>query len=406
MQKTTLASKSKANPFRPGAGHQPMYLAGREEHLEVFTELLHQELILQNPVLIGRRGIGKTSLLLVMQQIALQSGWLWSGSNLSESASLSEESIAVRILSDLSKITSSCPVASIPNISIGFDAKEQKSYVYADYGFLLNFYRATPGLVADKLKAVLEIGWQCVQMTKNINGVVFAYDEAQLIFDSPKNQTYGLSLLIDTFQHLQAKGYNFLLILAGLPGLLPKLVASRSFSDRMFKVMNLDLLTNNQTTQAVNLALKQAGEGYFPKPITDKIFRLSGGYPYFVQYYAREVWQIFHLNRQSVQNSIDFDSITAKLDLDYFDLSMHKLPDQDHRLVLVIAKMGKGVFSVGELTHFAEKNNFKIGDRTTVTRILNSLIEKGVIFKEKRAKYQFSVPGFSEYLERSEREID
>ena len=45
------------NPFRPGAGHMPLYLAGRKEESMEFKKLLNQKIILQNLVLTGLRGV-------------------------------------------------------------------------------------------------------------------------------------------------------------------------------------------------------------------------------------------------------------------------------------------------------------------------------------------------------------
>ncbi len=36
------------NPFRPGAGHMPPYLAGREHEKQEFLTFLNQKTILQN----------------------------------------------------------------------------------------------------------------------------------------------------------------------------------------------------------------------------------------------------------------------------------------------------------------------------------------------------------------------
>lgn len=51
------------NPFRPGAGHPPPYLAGREEEKREFARLLGQSPMMTNLVLTGLRGVGKTVLL-------------------------------------------------------------------------------------------------------------------------------------------------------------------------------------------------------------------------------------------------------------------------------------------------------------------------------------------------------
>jgi predicted ATPase len=43
-----------------------------------------------NMVLTGLRGVGKTVLLETLKPIAVQAGWLWAGTDLSESTSVSE----------------------------------------------------------------------------------------------------------------------------------------------------------------------------------------------------------------------------------------------------------------------------------------------------------------------------
>jgi len=68
-----------ANPFRPGAGHMPPYLAGRQKEKEEFLRLLNQNAILENLVLTGLRGVGKTVLLDTFKPLAIERDWLWSG---------------------------------------------------------------------------------------------------------------------------------------------------------------------------------------------------------------------------------------------------------------------------------------------------------------------------------------
>src|SRR5437660_1558019 len=89
------------NPFRPGAGHMPPYLAGRQAEEMEFKRLLQQDPILKNVILTGLRGVGKTVLLETFRPIAIQEKWGWVGTDLSESASITEERIATRILTDL-----------------------------------------------------------------------------------------------------------------------------------------------------------------------------------------------------------------------------------------------------------------------------------------------------------------
>ena len=78
------------NPYRPGAGHMPPYLAGRQREYAEFDRLLAQEEIFENLVLTGLRGVGKTVLLETFKPRAMSRGWLWATADLSESASISE----------------------------------------------------------------------------------------------------------------------------------------------------------------------------------------------------------------------------------------------------------------------------------------------------------------------------
>ncbi len=84
----SISQEKISNPFRPGAGHMPPYLAGRQAEQHEFAALLKQRPILKNLVLTGLRGVGKTVLLETFKPISVDDNWLWVGTDLSESASV------------------------------------------------------------------------------------------------------------------------------------------------------------------------------------------------------------------------------------------------------------------------------------------------------------------------------
>jgi len=200
MTKSTFA-----NPFRPGAGHMPPYLAGRQQEKDEFLRLLSQQTVLENFVLTGLRGVGKTVLLDTFKPLAIEQGWLWVGTDLSESTSIDESRIAVRLMTDLAPLTSSVILThDLPAIGFGRTAKRVRRRL--DFNTMSEFYNATPGLASDKLKAVLEMVWSCLRQQK-VKGVLFAYDEAQNLADHATTNEYPLSLMLDVFQSLQ-KNYD------------------------------------------------------------------------------------------------------------------------------------------------------------------------------------------------------
>ena len=77
----------------------PPYFAGRETEKGEFRKLLGQDTILENLVLTGLRGAGKTVLLEIFTPMAFEAGWVWLGTDLSESTSVfSENHLALRLL--------------------------------------------------------------------------------------------------------------------------------------------------------------------------------------------------------------------------------------------------------------------------------------------------------------------
>ena len=278
------------NPFRPGAGQRPPYLAGREKEKEDFKKLLKQQIVTRNMIITGLRGTGKTVLLEEFKPIALSSGWFWAGTELSESASVSEETIAIRILTDLSILTSN--LLSVRHEGTGFASEADA--VSLDYQSLETYYRQQPGLVADKLKNTLEYIWNGIKTIPQIKGIVFAYDEAQEMNDQERSGQFPLSVLLDVFQNLQRKVFPFILLLVGLPTLYPKVVETRGYSERMFDVDVLGSLSFEESKQAISVPINEKKSLInFSESSIDLIAKTSGGYPYFIQFICWQHWFLF-----------------------------------------------------------------------------------------------------------------
>ena len=161
---------------------------------------------MENMVLTGLRGVGKTVLLDSFKPEAIRRGWLWVGTDLSESTSVSEETMAIRLCTDLAPVTSGVVVAVDEVRHAGFATAADTIRRTLGYRELIDIYSNTPGLALDKLKTVLELAWGALSKSQNVPGIVFAYDEAQNLSDQSAKEQYPLSLLLDTFQSLQRKG--------------------------------------------------------------------------------------------------------------------------------------------------------------------------------------------------------
>ncbi len=397
------------NPFRPGAGHMPPHLAGREKEIEEFRHLLEQDTILKNLVLTGLRGLGKTVLLETFKPMAMSQGWLWAGTDLSESTSISEDNMAIRLLTDLAVATSSIVYTSKEKKGAGFARRSERVDVTLNYSTLREIYDSIPGLISDKLKGTLEIVWISLKDT-GYRGIIFAYDEAQNLADHTARDQFPLSLLLDLFQSLQRKECRFMLALTGLPTLFPKLVEARTFAERMFTILFLGPLSEKETTEAIRKPIEQEGCPIEIRPKSIRtIWGFTRGYPYFIQYVCREVFDVWVQASEIGKKPppVPLDEITRKLDSDFFSGRWARATDRQRELLRVIAELPNydGEFTVQEIVeHPSNQKADKLFGGSHVNQILAALSDAGLVYKNRHGKYSLAVPLLGDFVRRQRKQ--
>lgn len=392
------------NPYQPGAGHSPPHLAGRQAERAEFRRLLGQTTILENAILTGIRGIGKTSLLRdFFKTDALAAGWLWVENDMSESASNNEAQLITRILADLGVKIGGMTVARNERTAIGFVAATDTTEVKADYQFLSAVAETTPGLASDKLKAVLSLTWEILRRQNNKpSGVVFAYDEAQNMSDHDKLGEFPLSMLLDVFSSLQRQGMPYMLVLTGLPPLFSKLVESRTFAERMFRVIQLNNLNREEAKQAM-LNPVENDRVIFKRfeRLHSGIHNTTRGYPYFIQYWCRELYEYMHSAGAREKDVVE--RIRRKLDADFFDGRWQQLTDRERDLLRIVAGFlsdSQDEFTVQQISKLPSDSDIKKISPSHVNQMLNNLSQKGMVFKNRHGRYALAVPLLADYIRR------
>ena len=395
-----------SNPFRPGAGHHPPHLAGRHEEREEFRRLLGQSTILENMVLTGLRGVGKTVLLDSFKPLAMSLGWVWVGTDLSESTSISEHNMAIRLCTDLSPVTSSLVVETEEVRRVGFAADTDQISRTLTYQVLIELYKHIPGLSLDKIKGVLEIAWRALSKEQHVRGIIFAYDEAQNLADQSAKDQFPLSLLLDCFQSLQRKGLPLMLVLTGLPTLFPKLVEARTFSERMFRVVFLQSLNKSESEEAIREPVEDAE---CPVRLSDDsvntIINMSGGYPYFIQFICREVYDAFIQRIDKGKSaSVPTAGIEQKLDTDFFAGRWARASDRQRALLFVISRLEScdDEFTVQEVVEESKRALDKSFSSSHVNQMLVALASQGLVYKNRHGKYSFAVPLLGQFISRQD----
>ena len=335
----------------------------------------------------------------------MQRGWLWVGADLSESMTVDEERLATRILTDLAVATSNlvCDQREVRRPGLG----GQRDLLDAtlNYTTLRAVYEQTRGLVADRLKAALAFVWLTARASpKPPRGIVFAYDEAQNMADHAGKDEYPLSVMLDVFQSIQRQGAPFLLALTGLPTLFPKLVEARTYAERMFRVLFLSRLDPPDVREAIVKPIQEDG---CPITFTEESIRQieshSAGYPYFIQFICHEAFDVFvsQVTTGWTNPSVPIREITAKLDSDFFAGRWSRVTDRQRDLLYVVSRLDpESEFSVQEIVELSRELPVKGFSPSHASQILATLINSGIVFKNRHGKYSFAVPLLGDFIRR------
>ena len=383
------------NPFSPGAGSPPPELAGRDGILEEARVLLGRVLAKRpekSMLLTGLRGVGKTVLLNEIERMARAAGYRAVLVEAHEGKSL-VELLAPHLRSllfDLDRLAGAGDKArrgiavlkgfvsaiklKVGDIDIGLDIEPELGA--ADSGDL---EVDLPSLFVAVGEAAQERGV----------GVAILIDEIQY-FSSQE-----LSALIMAMHKMQQRQLPLVLVAAGLP-ILPGLVGeSKSYAERLFSFPDLGPLPRPDAIKALIDPVQAAGEAIEPAAL-EEIFRLTQGYPYFLQEWGYQAWNhaaVSPITLSVVQATSDL--VSRRLDENFFRVRFDRLTPKEKKYLRAMAELGPGPYRTGDV---ADTLGVKIN---TLGPVRASLIKKGMVYSPSHGDMAFTVPLFDAFMRRA-----
>ena len=386
----------RVNPFRPGAGLNPPHLAGRETEREVFARMLRDVKggMIGNIAVHGLRGMGKTVLLREFERMCRDLNFL-PVSEPQYSPHHSEPSEFVKIL----KYNMRAAIETFSRL------EKTKSKIQSAVRYIKPSSMGVPGIVyyepsyepeehmplRNHMTDYLIENWNVVEKG-GYDGVVFLFDEFHAIQNSKSDKWFVLSDFIGALDEVQKKGYRYAAVLCGLPVLQSNLKAARSYSERMFQSLRVSFLEEEAAKNAITKPLEGI-ERSFSRDLINAIVKDTGGYPYFVQFYAKEI--LDRVDKDGI-GMRDYGrvkgKITAILDQSFFDQRMEQITNSQKKVLYAMAQIPDAniAFSV-------VKKCTGIG-KGTFAKNLVRLEERGFIYKVDHGIYRFSLPMLRDYL--------
>lgn len=388
------------NPFSPGAGSPPPELAGRDSILEQARVLLGR-VRAKRPekslMLTGLRGVGKTVLLNEIEHLARDSGYRTILIEAHEGKSLAVllAPHLRRVLFELNRIAGAGNKArrgiavlksfvsaikiSVGDIDIGLDIEPESGA--ADSGDL---EVDLPSLFVAVGEAAEERGV----------AVAILIDEIQYF------SLVELSALIMAMHKMQQRQLPVVLIAAGLP-ILPGMAGeSKSYAERLFSFPYIGPLPESDAIKALRDPVIDAGEE-IESAALDEIYRVTRGYPYFLQEWGYQAWNhaiASPISLQVVQETSDL--VSRRLDENFFRVRFDRLTPREKKYLRAMAEIGSGPYRTGDV---ADKLAVKIN---TLGPVRASLIKKGMVYSPAHGDMAFTVPLFDEFMRRAIPQFD
>jgi hypothetical protein len=383
------------NPFSPGAGAPPPELVGRDGVLEQARILLgriKEKRPEKSMLLTGLRGVGKTVLLNEIERLAIGFDYRTIALEAHENKPLGAllAPPLQRLLFDLDRLAGAGDKVrrgfavlrsflgglkvSMNDVTIGLDVEPERGA--ADSGDLEidlpNLFVAIGEAAEDRHIAV-----------------AILVDEIQY-FSSKE-----LGALIMAMHKVQQRQLPIVLVGAGLP-ILPGLAGeSKSYAERLFSFPDIGALSPRDAAKALQDPAQAVGVLFHADALAE-VYRLTKGYPYFVQEWGYQAWnRAPHspITLAIVEEATTF--VIPRLDQNFFRVRYDRLTPSEKNFLRAMAEIGPGPQRTGDI---ADTLRVKI---SSLGPVRAKLIRKGMIYSPAHGDMAFTVPLFDEFMIRA-----
>lgn len=383
------------NPYTPGAGIIPKYLAGRDNTLNQAIDILEAESngYPQQPVIYyGLRGVGKTVLLNAIEsklEEEFNKKILYVHLEVSETKDFLDELFAHCI-----KITHRMSIAEnirekleelkmlVHSLKVTYNAEEQ-SFTAG----LSEEIQATGNLNVDLTDLFVKLGMIAKQAKR---AICFFIDEIQYLRNDQAEA------LIQALHRVNQLRLSVTIFGAGLPKVLRSFGEAKSYSERLFQFIEIGSLDEAAARDAICKPADDFGVKFSDEAVAE-ILKRTNGYPYFIQELCRAVWGCtsgFHISKQGVIDAVPL--FYEKLDSGFFKSRFDRCTRREQEFVFAMVRCGELPCTIANIAEQMHTNVKKISTYRA------KLIDKGIIFSTAYGEVDFTVPQFDEYLKRIE----
>jgi hypothetical protein len=381
------------NPYSPGAGTRPYELTGRSNQIQAMDVTL-QRLLLgrdgRSQLLTGLRGVGKTVLLGEFSRLAGRLDYVHEHIEISEDGKLPLRlagamrkaivkidtkkrvgEAVVRVLGLLKAFSLTLPDGTALNIDVP-----------AVHGL------TDSGDLAGDLAGLFE---ELGNLAKaHGTGVLITIDEMHYI------PIRTLEPLIMGLHRANQLGLPITIAGAGLPSLPAVAGEAKSYAERLFTFPTIDSLSDEEAAEALTVPAAVEKVDWANDAVA-RLYELSRGYPYFIQEFGRQAWNLADEDAGIItEDDVERSARIAidELDSGFFQVRTGKTTDQERAYLRAMAELGSGIVLSADVAKLLHKKTTQVGP------VRDSLLKKALCYSPRHNELAFTVPMFDEFMKR------
>ena len=391
------------NPYAPGAGQRPPELAGRDRELgqfEVTLERVAAGRPERSMVLSGLRGVGKTVLLNALRSQAVKRAWGTGKLEARPDRSLRLPLVqathaAVREVAhrhrDPDRVDAVAGV--LKSFALGSRAEDRKGIRWQPGALLGSDVPAARGRAdsGDLELDLAELFTDVAELAGDLGvGIALFVDEMQ---DVPVAE---LAALCGACHEISQRGAPLVVVGAGLPHLPVALAAAKSYAERLFRYVVVDRLPRAMADRALLVPAGTEDVDYEADAL-DELYRLTDGYPYFVQAYGKVTWDVAVASPIRPSDVLEASpEAEAELAVGFFGARYDRATPAERDYMRTMAELGADNDDGSVTTAQVAKT---LGRRPqSLSPARDGLIKKGLVYSSERGTVAFTVPHFGKFL--------
>jgi hypothetical protein len=383
------------NPYSPGAGSPPPELVGRDPILDqsrILFGRVKEARAEKSMLLTGLRGVGKTVLLNETERLAKEQDY----------RIISIEAHEDKPLGPLLGPYLRTLLFELDRIAGASDKVKRGMRVLRGFLGVLKFTYEdfTVGLDVEPEKGTADSGDLEVDLPNLFIAVAEAAKDrgsqvALFIDEIQYFSSRELGALIMAMHKVQQQQLPLVLLGAGLP-ILPGMAGeSKSYAERLFCFPDIGALSERDTAKALQEPAQAAGVEFDGDALSE-IFRLTKGYPYFLQEWGYQAWNLAAAPRITLDVVRRATAhVIPRLDQNFFRVRFDRLTPSEKRFLRAMAQLGSGAHRTGDI---ADTLGVKV---TSIGPSRANLIKKGMIYSPAHGDMAFTVPLFDEFMMRA-----